>query len=492
MRLYTKRLADSLGSVNSDKLARDFLKENPLDARAWLDNRSITLLGDKAVNILEDLYYESAWVGTCIGRAEIGLARKQVKAKNPDMNIDWEGWEPGDAKAARLLTGNVVGLKGLLDKAKVTISGIDSTRLDQLGNVLSRSVGAGLSMGSTAAAIRTELGTSTSWSRVVAQTETRRAVTAASLDTYRSAQITEVEWLTSDGGCELCASFEAMGPVPIGEGFGDTDGPPAHPNCFCTILPVVVKSDVIEPREQELEPDIIVEDTPVPQVLPPVADDKIPQYYKDLSPADEENLVDWVRMAAGYDDNRSDRYGRQRTPEDWEIKQSLMAVTRGTGRVAKGLQGLMRFTGSNNRFELMADVDGMALLKAAPKKSGTFIRGMAITPDDVDLYLNVMKEGHRVDGMGVSSWTLDESVAGEFADWAAMKGADALPGSKYFGKTHKLHLHADDGLSGIPVESITRTPNEWETVTSGDFTFQRAELDHETGILHVWVTERRA
>ena len=78
-----------------------------------------------------------------------------------------------------------------------------------------------------------------SWAETVARTETRSAVTEASLDSYRDAQIEMVEWLTADGGCETCGEYEDMGPVPLDEGFGDVDGPPAHPNCLCVILPVI-------------------------------------------------------------------------------------------------------------------------------------------------------------------------------------------------------------------------------------------------------------
>lgn len=242
IRTYTDRLSRSLGSVNSERLAREFLAEKPLDPYAWLVNKNVTLLGDKSVRVIRDLYYEASYMGRVVAEAEVDQARLAQKAPKPRIN--WSAWKPGDADAARLLLGDgpAPGLKNLLDNAMVTIKGINNTRLLRLANTLSRSVGEGLSAKSTAKAIRLELGSTRAWADMVARTETRRAVTAASIDTYRDADIRMKEWLTADGGCEICGGFESEGAIPLDEGWGDVDGPPAHPNCLCVVLPVVGSS----------------------------------------------------------------------------------------------------------------------------------------------------------------------------------------------------------------------------------------------------------
>ena len=165
------------------------------------------------------------------------------------------------------------GLKNLLDNRFITIKGIEQTRYQELAGILSRGVEQGHSMQTTATAVSryvnslpsdpnnptpeelVRLGTSNPWQEMVARTETRSAVTQASLDSYRDAGLTQVEWLTADGGCEECGGYEDMGPVDIDEGFGDVDGPPAHPNCLCVILPVISDTSSVT-AEDEVPVDI--------------------------------------------------------------------------------------------------------------------------------------------------------------------------------------------------------------------------------------------
>jgi len=178
-------------------------------------------------------------MGRVVAESEIDRARLRMKAPAPRM--DWSGWNPGDPDAARLLLGDgpTPGLRNLLDNAMITMKGINNTRLIRLASTLSRSVGEGLSMKQTAKAIRMEMGATKTWAETVARTETRRAVTASSLDTYREADINYKEWLTADGGCDICGGYEDEGAIPLDDGWSDVDGPPAHPNCLCVVLPVV-------------------------------------------------------------------------------------------------------------------------------------------------------------------------------------------------------------------------------------------------------------
>jgi len=220
------------------------------------------MFGEEMARVFEDMYYEAGWVGFAVGLSHMGQrdTTKDVSVTTDYTDqVPWGGWVPGDTDAAKKLIGdaNAPGLKNLLDNRYVTIKGIEQTRYTELANILSRGVARGDSTGTVATAIDrwignlpndpsnptpealVRLGTTTPWNEMVARTEIRSATTAASLDSYRDGGLKYVEWLTADGGCSICAEYEAMGPVDMEDGFGDIDGPPAHPNCLCVILPVV-------------------------------------------------------------------------------------------------------------------------------------------------------------------------------------------------------------------------------------------------------------
>ena len=236
--MYTSKIFASRGRVNSQKLAADFLTDKPEDAKAWVESRVGVLLGDKTAQVFADLYAEAGWLGFATGIAHLN----DVAVKGAISNVvDWGTWKPGnpDAAAKLLNRKRTPGLRSLVEKRFVTIKGMNDTQYKRLGNILQAGLTRGDSTSTLASNISTYMNRDRSWAETVARTETRSAVTSASLDSYRDSQIELVEWLTADGGCEICGEYEAMGPVPIDEGFGDVDGPPAHPNCLCVILPVI-------------------------------------------------------------------------------------------------------------------------------------------------------------------------------------------------------------------------------------------------------------
>lgn len=258
-------MTDSLGRVNSDALASRFISEKPLDVEAWLGTQRLFILGARAERTLEDLYYEFAWLGWVASRSQVLTAQAASKsAITPFM--DWQGWVPGNPEAARKLLGDrdVPGLQDLLDRAGITIRGIRDTRLKDLARILSNAQAAGTGYKQTARAIREQFTRSRKWSEMVARTEGRRAVTAASKDYYAASGLEQVRWSTAWGNaCPICKAFEDLGPVPLEGGFGGLDGPPGHPNCLCVIMPVVgpFTAPVAEvvPEDVEVIPEPAVE-----------------------------------------------------------------------------------------------------------------------------------------------------------------------------------------------------------------------------------------
>lgn len=246
--MYRAKFRSLLGRVNWRSVVASYNESNPHNPFAWAEAKLPDLLGEEAADLLKDLYYESTWLGYASGKAQI----ERGAQKAPNTDIDWGGWTPGDPLAAQKLIGtkDMPGLKQLLDKRFITMKGIEDSRYTELGNMLANGLSLGESTNVTAKLIADRFDKPTGWADVVARTETRAAVTAATRDSYAEGQIEMIEWLTADGGCDICGGFEDMGPVPIDEGFDGLDGPPAHPNCLCVLIPVVGESAVVIPTDE--------------------------------------------------------------------------------------------------------------------------------------------------------------------------------------------------------------------------------------------------
>lgn len=71
----------------------------------------------------------------------------------------------------------------------------------------------------------------------IARTETAAASNAGQEMVYAEAGVETKEWIVAEAPCPEICSPMAGATVKIGESFNE-DGPPAHPNCLCTILSV--------------------------------------------------------------------------------------------------------------------------------------------------------------------------------------------------------------------------------------------------------------
>lgn len=76
-------------------------------------------------------------------------------------------------------------------------------------------------------------------SEAIARSESARAYSAGSLLAYEDAGIEQVEWLIGPEPCELCKPLDGK-IIALGEEFADgVRHPPLHPNCTCSLAPVV-------------------------------------------------------------------------------------------------------------------------------------------------------------------------------------------------------------------------------------------------------------
>ena len=79
---------------------------------------------------------------------------------------------------------------------------------------------------------------------LIARTEVTRANSYGSLGGYKAAKDAGVNvkkaWHPDDEACEICLGNADDGDIDLDDSFssGD-DAPPGHPNCECSIIPVV-------------------------------------------------------------------------------------------------------------------------------------------------------------------------------------------------------------------------------------------------------------
>jgi len=143
----------------------------------------------------------------------------------------WDAWTPGNQPAGDLLSDG--GLARMLAQVDVTVKGIEGTTLDRLGNLLAD----GVSQGSSVDAIAATLGgfvDNPDRAYQIANTETARAVSAASMDGYGAAGVQQVEWLVSPGACPECEDYATESPFAL----DDAPTQPAHPSCRCSFSPI--------------------------------------------------------------------------------------------------------------------------------------------------------------------------------------------------------------------------------------------------------------
>jgi hypothetical protein len=164
--------------------------------------------------------------------------KKTIQANKAadDGYIDWKNWQPGD-KAGALMLRRPGAFQRLLDQTNVTIKGMERTSITDIGNALATTIELGLDAERASILIGKHVA-SASRSLTIAITEQNRAMSAATIQRYKDANLEKMEWHVSNP-CDKCAQ-NAGAVVPIGTSFptGATQ-PPQHPHCRCVLLPVI-------------------------------------------------------------------------------------------------------------------------------------------------------------------------------------------------------------------------------------------------------------
>ena len=209
----------------------------------------------QAEQILRYLYGDSYLAGAQAAGAQIGDGATMIPSVSKYVgDIDWDAWEPGDAHVASYLADG--GLSNLLDEGGIDIKSllgdIYQSALDRLGNTMADGIASGLNVDQIASSIEDQVSAN---AYMIANTETARATSAATMDTYDENDVEKFNWLAEDDACQTCRDNADDGPYNVGsQGTDDSDAPeqPEHPNCRCCYLPVItVDGENVAPTSDE-------------------------------------------------------------------------------------------------------------------------------------------------------------------------------------------------------------------------------------------------
>lgn len=217
------------------------------DVRPWLESTGTADQLRRALTpAIQQAHIEGWMVGQRSADAVLDWVREHDQsARNAvEISVNWGDWEPGHPEAARLLI-EPGGLQSLLQQSNVQIRSIVDNRLDDIGQIIGRGLERGDAPKTIARALENLVGSRANAERI-AITETNRAMSAASVESYRRAGCWGKGWMTAYDQ-HVCATCEAneRNPdgtprvVPIDALFPSGDPwPPAHPRCRCAPIPI--------------------------------------------------------------------------------------------------------------------------------------------------------------------------------------------------------------------------------------------------------------
>jgi 8-oxo-dGTP pyrophosphatase MutT (NUDIX family) len=197
------------------------------DARAAVE-ANVSIDAARANAVFAQMYADAYAGGTKAARDALGVDARAPSWLSDDMltsvSRDWETWTPGWGDAALKDAGG--GLKTLLDARGITIQGISDSAMDRIGTALADGIAAG-DPPATIASAMSDVIADPDRAFMIADTETARAMTSASIDTYQENGVEQVDLLTFEP-CDECEELEDANPYDL----DDAPDVPIHPQCF--------------------------------------------------------------------------------------------------------------------------------------------------------------------------------------------------------------------------------------------------------------------
>jgi hypothetical protein len=230
-----KKTRDAIAAVVAQELARQ--KDALLHKLSTLSKATAEEIAGLRAELAR-----TPWDESIIGKLrellqEWSVARSTTTMKALESFVDASGGEYTDL----LTTANEAAVEFARERVGNLVVGIDEASQDFLNELTSSAIEDGLTNDELGALISESYGFSEDRGLVIARTETAIADGAAKMIGYRSSGVvTGKEWSPDAEACPICLDNAAQGTIPIDDVFasGD-DAEPAHPNCECSVVPVV-------------------------------------------------------------------------------------------------------------------------------------------------------------------------------------------------------------------------------------------------------------
>lgn len=190
---------------------------------------------------VEEILAEIAANGSAAALVQIGL---DVQARREVLNIvNAYALDYAKRRSAAMVGMRIDELGRLVPNPNAVWQITEGTR-EYLRAAIRDAIDNGTSNQDLAAFLADSYGFSKRRAMVIARTETNRASNQGSLASYKaSGVVTAKEWLTADDDLVSpeCQENGEAGPIALDADFPSGDPcPPVHPNCRCTIVPIVV------------------------------------------------------------------------------------------------------------------------------------------------------------------------------------------------------------------------------------------------------------
>jgi SPP1 gp7 family putative phage head morphogenesis protein len=191
--------------------------------------RTVPLDSDELTHTIQQLYADSYTAG--LKDADDSSVPIPDSISSVVRASDWDTWTPGHPAAADQLAGT--GFDDLLRQAHVRVKDIDETTRQHIALALEHGVRNGDNSKTIADAID-QVRHNPARSMTIARTEVNRAMTQASIASYKASGLSEFDLLPSPGACPICLALAESNPHSLND---IASQPPVHPNCRCAASP---------------------------------------------------------------------------------------------------------------------------------------------------------------------------------------------------------------------------------------------------------------